>query len=235
MSKTENVLDRSAEFYAGETRFDRKLIHFRFRTLSPYIAGKNVLELGPGSGEMTKMLSEVASSLTVVEGSQLILDSIPDLPGLSKFCSFFEEFNPKVKFDAIIAEHILEHVEHPVKLLTLMKNWLQPSGFVIVGVPNSQSIHRQVAVKMGLLSSEDQLNQRDILFGHRRVYSFDLLEAQLREAGYNINNKTGIFLKPLSNSQINDQWSDEMIEGFFKLGFDYPQLCAEIQVICSIQ
>jgi 2-polyprenyl-3-methyl-5-hydroxy-6-metoxy-1,4-benzoquinol methylase len=233
MNLGRNELDRSAEFYSVESAFDKKLIEFRFRALLPHIRGESVLELGPGSGEMTRKISEIAKKLTVVEGSKEILSSVPDLKNLKKIHSYFELFDPEDKFDTIIAEHVLEHVEDPIHLLKIVREWLAPGGSLIVGVPNSHSIHRRVAVKMGLLKSEDQLNSRDLQFGHRRVYDFDLLTEHLMAAGYRIRHKSGIFFKPLSNSQINEQWTDEMIEGFYMLGCDYPELCAEIQMICE--
>jgi general stress protein 26 len=41
-----------------------------------------------------------------------------------------------------------------------------------------------------------------------------------------------VYLKPLSASQIEQDWSDQMIEGFYELGKDFPDLAAEIFAIC---
>ena len=38
-------------------------------------------------------------------------------------------------------------------------------------------------------------------------------------------------LKPLTNRQIVESWSDEMIAGFIKLGHKFPQLCGDVFVI----
>jgi hypothetical protein len=86
---------------------------------------------------------------------------------------------------------------------------------------------------MGLLESIYSLNERDLQLGHERVYDMDLLKAHLTEAGFSISHETGVFLKFLANGQIEQWFSQEMIQAFYELGKDYPELCAEILVIAS--
>jgi hypothetical protein len=43
----------------------------------------------------------------------------------------------------------------------------------------------------------------------------------------------GVFFKPLSNGQIEEHWSKEMIQGFYELGKDFPGLSAEIYAVCA--
>jgi hypothetical protein len=40
-------------------------------------------------------------------------------------------------------------------------------------------------------------------------------------------------IKPLSNRQIEEQWSDEQIKAFFDLGDDMPEYCSEIFLIAE--
>jgi len=102
---------------------------------------------------------------------------------------------------------------------------------LIVGVPNAKSFHRLAAVKMGLLKSEYELNNRDIELGHYRVYDILMLQNELINAGYKICYKGGVFFKPLSNKQIQDNWNAEMIEAFYELGKDFQENTAEIFVV----
>jgi 2-polyprenyl-3-methyl-5-hydroxy-6-metoxy-1,4-benzoquinol methylase len=130
-------------------------------------------------------------------------------------------------------EHVLEHVDNPVDLLKLVKRWLNPEGRLFLGVPNANSIHRLAAVKMELLSEPSQLNSRDIALGHRRVYTPATFIKDVEKSGLTVDEWGGVYFKPLSNAQIQDNWSEEMIEGFFKLGQDFPEFAAEIFVVCS--
>ena len=44
----------------------------------------------------------------------------------------------------------------------------------------------------------------------------------------------GVFFKPLSNGQIQENWTEEMIQGFFELGKDFPEYAADIYAVCKI-
>jgi hypothetical protein len=60
-----------------------------------------------------------------------------------------------------------------------------------------------------------------------------ILDSHLKKSGFNIDHMGGYFLKPLSNGQIENDWSDEMIEGFYKIGKYFQENCAEIYAVCS--
>ena len=90
---------------------------------------------------MTQYLVNDFENLTIVEGSSMLLDQIPNYENVTKINSLFEDFNPKQKFDSIIMEHILEHVENPIELINKAKTWLSAEGKIFIGVPNGdQSI-----------------------------------------------------------------------------------------------
>ena len=112
----------------------------------------------------------------------------------------------------------MEHVDNPVDLLKLVKRWLNSEGMLFLGVPNANSIHRLAAVKMELLSGSSQLNSRDIALGHRRVYTPATFIKDVEKSGLTVDEWGGVYFNPLSNAQIQDNWSEEMIQGFFKLG-----------------
>lgn len=213
--------------------FDKRLIRYRYETIKPKFKGRSCLELGPAEGQMTQFLINDFENLTVVEGSLELLKKIPDAGNLVKVHSLFENFKPDKLFDTVILEHVLEHVDDPIALLTLAKQFLAPGGLLFVGVPNANSIHRLAAVKMGLLTHPKQLNSRDIALGHRRVYSSNSFREDIEKSGLIIIELGGIFFKPLSNSQIQDNWDDDMIEGFFQLGKDFPELSAELFAVCK--
>jgi 2-polyprenyl-3-methyl-5-hydroxy-6-metoxy-1,4-benzoquinol methylase len=147
--------------------------------------------------------------------------------------SLFEQFTPTQKYDNIVMAHILEHVEDPVQILQLAASWLLPGGRILVIVPNAQSLHRLAGVKMGMLDAPTDLNEDDIRIGHRRVYTPETLEADVSAAGLRLIKRDGIFLKPLSNKQIEDAWSQDLIEAYYELGKDFPDLATEILLVCE--
>lgn len=226
--------DNFASFYSTKIlQIDYQLATLCYDASKPYFKGKNCLELGPASGYMTRLLVNDFERVVAVEGAADLVEKIADAPNLVKVCSLFQDFQTNEKFDTIILNHVLEHIADPIPLLKQILQWLAPGGKFIVGVPNAKSFHRMVAVKMGLLESIYSLNERDLQLGHERVYDMDLLKAHLADAGFTISHETGVFLKFLANGQIEKWFSQEMIQAFYELGKDFPELCAEILVIAT--
>jgi 2-polyprenyl-3-methyl-5-hydroxy-6-metoxy-1,4-benzoquinol methylase len=233
MSEQER-LDRISGWYVEQQLdLDRRMVQFRYETLAPHLKGPAGLELGSAEGGMTRLLLPHFARLTIVDAARTLLDAIPDAPNLRKVHSLFEDFEPRERYDTIVMEHVLEHVVDPAVLLKRAQKWLAGDGRILIGVPNSQSIHRLAAVKMGLLSSPNELNARDLQIGHRRVYSPVSLRKEVESAGLKVAASGGVFLKPVSNQQIEDHWNENMIRGFFLLGRDFPDHAAEIFVVCA--
>lgn len=234
-------LDDSANRYhstivAGWERLYHKKREHLYRELRPFHVGREALELGSADGVMTAKLCRDFERLTVVDGSATFLEQIRKKVRAKNLVlehSLFEEFEPRRAFDTIFMTHILEHLDDPVGLLRRGREWLAPSGRILIDVPNADSIHRLIGVKMGLLATKDSLNEQDLLLGHRRVYTPSLLEAHVREAGLKKVASAGIMIKPLSNRQIESQWSDALIDAFFALGKDFPEMCSEIYLVAE--
>ncbi|MGB3206623.1 MAG: class I SAM-dependent methyltransferase [Crinalium sp.] len=234
-SQEQERIDALAQWYLKEQLdFDKKLIRFGYETIKPYLKGTEGLELGGADGQMTKFIVKDFARLTLVDASSNLLNSIPNYPNLVKVNKLFEQFENEWLFDTIIMAHILEHIESPLMLLERAKQWLNTKGKIIGIVPNGHSLHRLAAVKMGLLKHPCELNSRDHALGHRRVYTPETLRKDIEAAGLRIVEMGGVFLKPLSNQQIQEHWTQEMIQGFYELGKDFPENAAEIYVVCEM-
>lgn len=179
-----NNLDNFSSIYNDQDLgFDLELVEFAYRSFKLFFSGNSCLELGPATGYMTKFLLNSFDRVICVEGSKELYKKLPEHPKLIKINSMFEDFQTSEKFDTIIMNHVLEHLEDPVKILKKIKNWMHETSVLIVGVPNAKSFHRLAAVKMGLLKSEYQLNDRDIALGHKRIYDSEILKTHVFESG----------------------------------------------------
>ncbi len=234
MSLQEKIENLSEWYVKDQLNFDRILISYRYKTIREYFKKGIGLEMGSGDGVMTAMLKNDFEELDIVEGSSQLLEMIPNYDNVRKYCSLFEDFEPVRKYDTVIMEHILEHIETPIDVLAKTKAWLKSDGVVIIGVPNAKSFHRLAAVKMGLLESEYQLNDRDRALGHYRVYDWNSLRNDVEKAGYKVKHIGGVFFKPVSNKQIEETWTPEMIEGFYQLGKDFQENAAEIFIVATL-
>ena len=196
---------------------------------------KNVLTLGLGNGTLAKEIDEICSEQIVVEGSNQIITTFKKKLRRSQiFCKYFEDIDECEKYDVILANHVLEHVEDPV---SVMKNNLLPAllndGQLFITVPNANSLHRRIGVNMGLLSQRSDLNNSDIRAGHRRVYDKDMLLNDIKSAGFQILMFGGYNLKLVSNNQMLN-WDDSLLKAIFEESLKVdPDMCANLFVTAS--
>jgi 2-polyprenyl-3-methyl-5-hydroxy-6-metoxy-1,4-benzoquinol methylase len=196
--------------------------------------GGRCLELGPAEGVMTEWLMRDFDQIEIVDGSEAYCSALRlRFPGARVHRALFEEFEPDGSFDAIVVGHVLEHVADPRALLARCRPWLADGGTLYAAVPNARSLHRQAAVLMGLLTEEHELNDTDRHHGHRRVYDPESLRADILRSGLSIRVFGGFWIKPVSNAQIEETWTDAMLDAFLVLGERYPDVAAEIYVVAE--
>lgn len=209
-------------------------IKYSFEIFRRFMRGSSILEMGPAEGIMTQLLAELPMELSLVEGSEKFSrDLAGRFPTASVHHSLFEDFRAERRFDNIVLGHVLEHVDNPVEILAGAKEWLTEDGIILAAVPNARSLHRQAAVLLNLLSNEQELNEADIHHGHRRVYTPETFRHAFLEAGLKIKVFGGYWLKPLSNRQIEETWTKEMLLAFMQLGERYPDIAGEIYIVAG--
>ncbi len=199
-------------------------------------AADRVLEMGFGEGNITRSLIASGRHVTTIEGARVLYDKLVAEFGSSITAahSLFEDYRPDRPFDAVVASHVLEHVDDPVALLKHMRGWIAPGGRLIVVVPNKESLHRRLAVIMGLQPALDTLGARDKLVGHQRVYSLATLEHDLRSGGFEVVESTGFFLKPVANSMMLG-YSAELLAAMNEISPQLPkELLANIGVVATM-
>jgi 2-polyprenyl-3-methyl-5-hydroxy-6-metoxy-1,4-benzoquinol methylase len=198
--------------------------------------GGRILELGPAEGIMTLEMVAEGLSPDLVEGPLTLTEELSKkFPSLNVSNQLFEDFIPEGLYDTIIMGHVLEHVIEPIEILKKYKSYLSSNGRIWASVPNANSIHRQAAVQMGILSNVTSLNEADIRHGHRRVYTPENFQETFRLAGFKILTFGGYWLKPLSNAQIQETWTEDMVKAFCSLGRKYPEISGEMYVVASAE
>jgi len=220
--------------------FDAIVRYYMMRSFKPFFKGGAALELGCHEGNSTVMLAEHFSDLTVIEASSEAVEAARrKAPPTVKFVtSMFENFNEDRKFDAIFLINTLEHLEDPLPALQRIRSWLAKDGQFFVLVPNAESPSRQIAVHMGLIAHNNAVTPGEWEHGHRRTYSFDTLEADVRKAGFAVRQRAGLMFKALANFQLDKALEagiidERYLEGIYALGMQHPAMCASIYLICT--
>ena len=153
--------------------------------------------------------------------------------------SLFERAALPKRYDNIVLTHVLEHLDDPVLVLKrINEEWLAEGGRFFLVCPNANAPSRQIAVKMGLITHNTAVTPSEAEHGHRCTYTLDTLERDAVAAGLKVVHRSAIFFKALANFQWDrllqtDIISKEYLEGCYKLGQHYPDLCSSIFLMCE--
>lgn len=156
---------------------DRINVVFQFIKSTKIRKGR-LLDIGVGYGLIEKKLSKYKKeiSLTGIDISKKAITAAK-----SKFKGNFKigsannlEF-PDEKFDTVIALEILEHIppKDTFKVFSEVKKVLRQDGYFIISVPMNEGLEE-------LVKSGKNLN------AHLRIYTKDLLKAELHLSGFKI-------------------------------------------------
>lgn len=242
--------DKECEDYSGRQyaySFDFDVMHrYMMESFKPFFVdcatgGRNVLELGSFEGAFTKRLLPHFTEIYCVDASKSAVKKAKERLGdrVTIINELFEDVALGFKYDNIILTHVLEHMDDPVQLLKRINDeWLSDVGKLFLVCPNANAPSRQIAVKMGIVGHNQAITEAEWEHGHRRTYTLDTLERDATKAGLRVVYRSGIFFKALANFQWDQLLpteiiSDEYLDGCYKLGQNYPDLCASVFLLCE--
>ncbi len=224
--------------------FDLDVMHpYMIKAFQPFFRQGNALELGCYQGAFTERIAGMFDEVTCVEASSdavcIARERLKGAANVRFVTSVFENAKLNQKYENIFLTHVLEHIDNRVGLLQkISQEWMTETGRLFVACPNANAPSRQIAVKMGMISSNAAVTEAERLHGHTITYSLDTLEGEIQKAGMNVIHKSGIFFKALANFQWDrllgtDIISKEYLDGCYSLGQQYPELCSSIYCICT--
>lgn len=222
--------------------FDFDVMHpYMIRSFEPFFRRGSLLELGSYQGQFTQRFLSRFEDITCVEASgEAIEEACRKLGDRVQYVhSTFESVTLANRYDNIVLTHVLEHLDDPVRVLKRVNDeWLTEGGRFFLVCPNANAPSRQIAVKMGLISHNAAVTPAEAAHGHRCTYSLDTLERDAVAGGLKVLHRSGIFFKALANFQWDrllqtDIISNDYLEGCYKLGQMYPDLCASIFLMCE--
>ena len=222
--------------------FDFDVLHpYMIKSFEPFFNKGSLLELGSYKGNFTTRFLQYFNDVTCVEVSNVAIEEArKKLGNKVKFVnSLFEKATLPKRYNNIVLTHVLEHLDDPVLVLKRINNeWLAENGRFFLVCPNANAPSRQIAVKMGLITHHTAVTPSEAEHGHRCTYTLDTLERDAVAAGLKVVHRSGIFFKALANFQWDrllqtDIISKEYLEGCYKLGQHYPDLCSSIFLMCE--
>jgi glycosyltransferase involved in cell wall biosynthesis len=163
---------------AGYTTLRRvEVLHryngFLWDLMQPFI-GRRVLEVGAGTGLLTRFLStreRVLATELDPEYVELLRRTFADKPNVEvralDLARLADDGIPPRSFDTVVCSNVLEHIADDAKALAAMRDVLEPGGRVVLVVPALQSLYGTI----------------DRAIHHYRRYSRDELRDKLERAG----------------------------------------------------
>jgi len=151
--------------------------------------GSKVLEIGPAAGHMTQLLCTRGCDVTAIEAN-------PELGALaSRFCTSLvcgdiERIDltstlGAERFDVILLGDVLEHLARPESVLHKLREYLTPTGFLVVSVPNIAHCD----VRLALLDGKFDYQEQGILdCTHMRFFTLHTLKELFGDSRYAISN-----------------------------------------------
>ena len=100
------------------------------------LPGHRLLEIGVSSGSF---LQTAQSNGFIVIGcnlSQAICENVTSTHGVTMHCGPLSDLHGENRFDVVVMNHVLEHVNDPVKFLSDVRRLLVPGGMAHIAVPN---------------------------------------------------------------------------------------------------
>jgi 2-polyprenyl-3-methyl-5-hydroxy-6-metoxy-1,4-benzoquinol methylase len=160
---------------------------------------KDVLEVGPATGYVTKVLQQRGCRVSCVEMDPEAAEVAAEfcermIVGNIEEVDFSSAFR-KQRFDVVTFGDVLEHLVDPMGVLTRVREILTPTGYVVASVPNIA----HSSIRLSLLRGQFQYTEKGLLDRtHLRFFTEESLGALFRDAGYQVRSLRRILVDPFA-------------------------------------
>jgi SAM-dependent methyltransferase len=240
-------LSRDIESYSRsyhELPFEATQLRYRRRVVLQQVAKfrpASLLEVGCGLRPLFTDL-DPAIRVVVVEPSAEFASNARELAvgreGVTVVENFLERAPTELCpgcFDFIVLSSLLHEVDEPQQLLRAVRRHCHASSVVHVNVPNAHSLHRLLAVEMGLIEDPFELSSTQKQMQQHSTFDLDSLAELLRQQGFKVQSSGSYFIKPFTHAQMQDLCdrgclTEAHLEGLIRLTRHMPGFGSEIYI-----
>ena len=138
-------------------------------------------------------------------------------------------------FDFILVSSLLHEVENPRELLSLARSLCGERTIVHLVVPNARSLHRLLAVEMGLIDSIFTRSMNQQTMQQHGTFDLQSLSDLIESCDLSVVESGTFFIKPFAHAQMAELLeqgflTSQMLEGLYLLTKYLPEFGSEIFV-----
>lgn len=232
--------------YANQP-YERYQVYFRKKKIKEILARHkhdSMLEIGAGLNpifvEFTafKQLFIAEPADLFYEAAMGLREGSPrreDIHLLHKKIEDCAEDFAGMKFDFILLSCLLHEIHDQKTFLGAVHRIASAESVIHISVPNANSFHRLLALKMGLIQSTFQMSESNTEFQQFTVFDLERLVGLLEKNGFRITESGSYSFKPFTHAQMenmigNGSLTEAMLEGFYKMEELLPGMGSEIYV-----
>ncbi|MGB9695781.1 MAG: class I SAM-dependent methyltransferase [Ignavibacteria bacterium] len=189
---------------------------FRYRlalsVLPTNLEGIDILELGGGTGELTRGLVQRGANVTFIDLNEFNLENAKSLGvsvkklDLNFGCNGIESS----RYDIVVMLEVIEHIVRAEFLLSEVSRVLKNNGKLIISTPNFNFFLNRIRIVMGKLSSDEGY--------HYRFFNRNSLKEKLFNSGFviikELNNTPAIGLNFFVNRLLKRQRIHVVVPNF---------------------
>lgn len=239
--------EQYAAAYNAEYDFEAHLVRARQNSCLRFLSAKqplSVLEVGCGASLLADRLDEISHPIgtwQIVEPAAAFAlparERLAAMPGFGVTVGYLEDCESELRaraptgYDAVLLSSVMHETSEPLRLLRSAAALLAPHGWLLVNVPNALSMHRLLAVHMGLIDRPDAVTERNSKLGQGIVHTVDSVRTLLAAAGFAPPEFEGYMMKFLTHVQMQnlvDSIGPAIVTGLEQLGRQFPDNAAEI-------
>lgn len=225
---------RALPFEPIQAEYRRKRVLGQVNRLAP----RRLLEVGCG---LLPLFTDLPDDMhiTVVEPARAFAHNARNLASGRERVQILEGFIESlelehVEFDMIILSCVLHEVPDPAAMLAAVRECCGPSTTLHVNVPNARSLHRLLAVAMGLIPDPSQQSETQRRMQQRDMsYDAQSLRSELVSSGFRVVEEGSLFIKPFTHGQMQQLvdcgfMTRDKLDGLDKLVEWLPDFGSEI-------
>lgn len=137
----------------------------------------------------------------------------------------------------IVCSSLLHELENQFDFLTKLFSLCNDHTVVHINVPNANSMHRLLALEMGIMANVHDFSQRNTELQQHCVFDLKSLSELVTKAGGKIVDSGSYFVKPFSHKQMLELLdkniiTEKVLDGLNNMTKYMPELGSEIFVTC---